>query len=78
MPTGCGRCDRDIERRADRRQTNVCEIALDRRRFDGDRSDALLIDNRLDLIEGWRNVGGAGYWFQSDERFRQDLPRLLG
>jgi FMN phosphatase YigB (HAD superfamily) len=56
----------------------LCEIALDRLGFDGDRSDALLIDNRLDLIEAWRNVGGAGYWFQSDERFKHDLPRLLG
>jgi FMN phosphatase YigB (HAD superfamily) len=56
----------------------LCEIALHRLRFDGDRSDALLIDNRLDLIEAWRKVGGAGYWFQSDDRFKHDLPCLLG
>jgi hypothetical protein len=59
-------------------KTVLCEIALDRLGFDRDRSDALLIDNRLDLIEAWRNVGGAGYWFQSDDRFTRDLPRLLG
>jgi hypothetical protein len=28
-----------------------------------------LIDNRLDLVSAWRDVGGAGYWFQNDEQF---------
>jgi hypothetical protein len=55
----------------------LCDIALDRLGFTGPRSDALLIDNRLDLVERWRNVGGSGYWFQSDERFRADLPSLF-
>ena len=82
VPAHCLRAVFDVIVTSSAEQTadkpTLCEIALDRLRFDGDRSDALLIDNRLDLIEGWRNVGGAGYWFQSDERFKHDLPRLLG
>lgn len=56
----------------------LCDIALDRLGFCGDRTDSLLIDNRLDLVEAWRNIGGAGYWFQSDEQFKGDLTLLLG
>ena len=59
-------------------KTELCDIALDRLGYDGARSQALLIDNRLDVVEAWRSTGGAGYWFQSDERFAQDLPTLLG
>jgi FMN phosphatase YigB (HAD superfamily) len=54
----------------------LCDIALDRLGFTGPRSDALLIDNRLDLVQAWRDLGGAGYWFESDETFRADLPSL--
>lgn len=43
----------------------LCDIALDRLGFTGPRSDALLIDNRLDLVEAWRDVGGTGYWFRA-------------
>ena len=56
----------------------LCLIALDRIGFHGDRSHALLIDNRLDLVSAWRDVGGAGYWFQNDEQFGRDTPQLLG
>ena len=55
----------------------LCDIALDRLGFTGPRSDALLIDNRRDLVEAWRDVGGTGYWFQSDQQLRADLPSLL-
>ncbi len=54
----------------------LCDIALQRLGFTGSRSDALLIDNRLDLVEAWKELGGAGYWFESDERLRADLPSL--
>jgi hypothetical protein len=54
----------------------LCDIALERLGFAGLRSGGLLIDNRLDLVEAWSNVGGAGYWFESDEKFRADLPSL--
>jgi hypothetical protein len=57
---------------------SLCRIALDRLGFDGDHSAALLIDNRKDLVHAWQDDGGAGYWFQSDEQFRRDIPRLLG
>ena len=63
------------ERTADK--STLCEIALRRLGFYGRRSDALLIDNRFDLVEAWRNVGGAGYWFESDNQFKRELPRLL-
>lgn len=55
----------------------LCDIALRRLGFSGPRSDALLIDNRLDLVEAWRNVGGTGYWFESDQKLGADLPSLL-
>jgi hypothetical protein len=63
------------ERTADK--STLCEIALRRLGFYGRRSDALLIDNRFDLVEAWRNVGGAGYWFESDNQFKREVPRLL-
>lgn len=56
----------------------LCDIALERLGVTGPRSKALLIDNRLDLVEAWRDVGGAGYWFQGDQKFRADLSALLG
>jgi FMN phosphatase YigB (HAD superfamily) len=55
----------------------LCDIALDRPGFTSPRSDALLIDNRRDLVEAWRDVGGTGYWFQNDHQLRADLPSLL-
>lgn len=58
-------------------KNELCTIALDRLAFDGDRSEALLIDNRLDLVEAWRAHGGAAYWFQSDARFADDVSQLL-
>jgi FMN phosphatase YigB (HAD superfamily) len=54
----------------------LCDIALERLGYTGPRSDALLIDNRLDLVEAWQHLGGAGYWFSDDHQFRQDLPEL--
>lgn len=53
---------------------SLCRIALDRLGFVGDRSAALLIDDRNDLVHAWQQVGGAGYWFRSDEQFRRDIP----
>jgi len=64
------------ERMADK--STLCLIALERIGFHGDRSHALLIDNRLDLVSAWRDVGGAGYWFRNDEQFGRDIPQLLG
>jgi phosphoglycolate phosphatase-like HAD superfamily hydrolase len=58
-------------------KSELCDIALERLGFTGPRSQALLIDNRADLVEAWQSVGGSAYWFQSDERFARDLPDLL-
>ncbi len=56
----------------------LCDIALRRLGLGGARSEALLIDNRAELVEAWRARGGAGYWFQGDGQFERDLPALLG
>jgi FMN phosphatase YigB (HAD superfamily) len=58
-------------------KSELCRAALDRLEFRGDRSRALLIDNRLDLVDAWRDIGGTGYWFQSDEQFAHDVAGLL-
>ena len=63
------------ERTSDR--SELCRATLDRLEFRGDRSRALLIDNRLDLVDAWRDVGGDGYWFQSDDQFAHDVAGLL-
>jgi FMN phosphatase YigB (HAD superfamily) len=55
----------------------LCDIALERLGFTGPRSQTLLIDNRADIVEAWRAVGGSAYWFRSDELFAQDLADLL-
>jgi hypothetical protein len=64
------------ERTADK--SVLCRVALDRLESRGDCSNALLIDNRRDLVDAWRTVGGAGYWFESDEHFARDVDALLG
>jgi len=56
----------------------LCSRALERLGFRGDRSRAMLIDNRLDLVDAWTAVGGAGYWFRGDDAFERDLPAILG
>ncbi len=53
-----------IEGTADK--TELCMRAIERLEFDGPRSGALLIDNRLDLVEAWQASGGSGYWFRGD------------
>ena len=58
-------------------KTRLCEIALDRLRFDGARADVLLIDNRRDLTDAWQRSGGSAYWYQGDEAFEADLHTLI-
>jgi hypothetical protein len=53
-------------------------IALDRLDFRGERSEALLIDNRADRVRAWEATGGAGYWFRTDDEFSREFPALLG
>jgi hypothetical protein len=55
----------------------LCTAALEPLGFRGDLSRTLLIDNRLDLVDAWRNGGGDGYWFQGDEQFAHDVGVLL-
>lgn len=59
-------------------KTTLCEVALDRLGFRGQRSDALLIDNRRDLAEGWQRSGGSAYLYRGDEAFQADLPTIFG
>jgi hypothetical protein len=56
----------------------LCNIALGRLGFKGDIAHCLLIDNRLDFVQAWQNVGGVSYWFQGDEQFKRDVPLLFG
>ncbi len=55
----------------------LCERALERLGFEGPRSEALLIDNRADLVAAWEATGGAGYTFTGDDRFARDRPALF-
>jgi hypothetical protein len=63
------------ERTADK--SDLCETALDRLGRADERSSALLIDNRLDLVQAWKRNGGVAYWFQSDEQFSLDASSLI-
>jgi FMN phosphatase YigB (HAD superfamily) len=58
-------------------KVRLCEIALDRLGYEGNRADVLLIDNRADLAQEWEESGGRGYWFRTDEQFARDLPTLI-
>jgi phosphoglycolate phosphatase-like HAD superfamily hydrolase len=64
-----------VEGTADK--VELCARAIERLGLDGDKSGALLIDNRVDLVEAWQRAGGAGYWFRSDEQFAHDIQQLL-
>lgn len=59
-------------------KSTLCDIARARLGHHGARAEALLIDNRSDLVHAWQAVGGAGYVFRSDEQFLSDLPSLFG
>lgn len=59
-------------------KAELCELALDRLGFVGDRSEALLIDNRAELVSAWKATGGTGYWFRGDDDFGRDFAALLG
>jgi hypothetical protein len=65
-----------VEGTADK--VRLCGKALDRLGFDGDRREALLIDNREDLVEAWRSSGGSAYCYRDDATFEAVLPNLLG
>jgi hypothetical protein len=62
-----------------RQKADLCEIAVQRLGFDGDRKGALLIDNRLDAVEAWRGAGGSAYWYQNDRDrdLADDLEQFL-
>jgi FMN phosphatase YigB (HAD superfamily) len=55
----------------------LCEIALDRLGFDRARDEALLIDNRKELTDAWRDSGGSAYWYRGDAAFEADVATLL-
>jgi FMN phosphatase YigB (HAD superfamily) len=58
-------------------KVHLCEIALDRLRFDGEHRDALLIDNREDHVAAWQLRGGSAYWYHGDTAFESDIERLF-
>jgi len=57
-------------------KVRLCEVALDRLGYGGDRGDVLLIDNRRDFVQDWEQAGGRGYWYRTDDQFVQDLTTI--
>ena len=53
----------------------LCDLALERLGVPGERSTALLVDNRADNLEAWRVSGGQGYLFTDDDAFARDFVR---
>ena len=51
----------------------LCRRALERMKFDGDPSHALLIDNKKSNLDAWAGRGGIGYLYTTDSTFRQDV-----
>lgn len=64
------------ERTADK--VALCDVAIDRLGLPGSRPEALLIDNRRDLVDAWEAVGGSAYWYRSGTQFAHDAPNLFG
>jgi hypothetical protein len=52
---------------------DLCCRALERMKFSGDRSRALLIDNKRSNLESWSERGGVGYLYTTDDAFRLDV-----
>jgi hypothetical protein len=59
------------------RKSDLCLRAISELGGGRDLGRALLIDNRRDLVDDWRAIGGAAYWFQGDDVFANDLPMHL-
>jgi FMN phosphatase YigB (HAD superfamily) len=59
-------------------KNELCRTALDRIEFTGHPSEALLIDNRRDLVDAWARTGGAAYLYRGDDSFANDWPSILG
>lgn len=57
-------------------KVRLCERAVDRLGFRGHRRDALLIDNREDVVQTWETSGGTGYWYRDDASIEADLREL--
>ena len=51
----------------------LCKLAIDRLPGHFKPEEALLIDNRMDNIDAWANVGGAGYHYTTDQQFQNDV-----
>jgi FMN phosphatase YigB (HAD superfamily) len=64
-----------LERTDDK--TVLCDIALDRLGLTGSRSASLLIDNREELVEAWKQAGGLAYWYRGDDAFAADPPSIF-
>ena len=58
-------------------KSDLCLRAISELGGAHDPARALLIDNRRDLVDDWRAIGGVGYWFRGDDRFSEDLLDVL-
>ena len=56
----------------------LCVEALKRLGAAHDNAEVLLIDNREENVEGWRQQGGSGYHFRGDDIFGHEMQALFG
>ena len=57
-------------------KAKICDVALHRQGLEIERSEALLIDNKQDNIDEWRDAGGVGYLFLGEHQFRGSPPEF--
>jgi len=58
-------------------KSDLCDIAIQKLGSVSDRSRALLIDNRIENVEGWQARGGKAYHFTGDAAFAANLPDIF-
>jgi FMN phosphatase YigB (HAD superfamily) len=58
-------------------KTALCDLALERLGFTGERSGTPLIDNRRDLTDAWTEAGGVAYHYVGDASFGAAWPGVL-
>ena len=51
----------------------LCQLAIDRLKIDCKPAESLLIDNKVANVEAWRQAGGNGYVYTTDEQFQRDI-----
>ena len=58
-------------------KAELCDVALSRLDGNVSRSEALLIDNKVENTDEWIAAGGHSYLFTDEARFAEDRPTLI-